>query len=384
MTRVEVSVHILQWALDRNGTKADSLRERFPKLREWLGGDSLPTLRQLEEFAKASGTPLGYFFLTEPPIDQLGIPHFRTATDEALRGPSPELLETVQIMERRQSWMREFLVEQGVERLPFIMSIQQGDSPRSVAELMRRTLGLESAWASEHRTWTDALRALIQATENAKIMVVINGIVGNNTHRKLDASEFRGFVLVDEFAPLVFINGTDGRAAQMFTLAHELAHLWLGSSAAFDLRGLQPAADEGEQACNRIAAEFLVPEQELLRAWSSLRLEVEPFQAAARQFKVSTIVAARRALDLRLITGTEFASFYQSYLEDERRIVSNRAGGGDYYANQNQRIGRRFAHAVLEATARGSLLFRDAYQLTGLTGKTFEHWAESFGVGESR
>ena len=124
-------------------------------------------------------------------------------------------------------------------------------------------------------------------------------------------SEFPGFVLVDEYAPLVFLNGADGKAAQMFTLAHELAHVWLGSSAVFDLRELQPAADEVEQACNRVAAEFLVPGDEMREVWSSVRYESERFQQIARRFKVSELVAARRALDLRLITRNEFLEFYR-------------------------------------------------------------------------
>jgi Zn-dependent peptidase ImmA (M78 family) len=115
-------------------------------------------------------------------------------------------------------------------------------------------------------------------------------------------TEFRGFVLVDEYAPLVFINGADGKAAQMFTLAHELAHVWFGRSAAFDLRDLQPANERTELACNSVAAEFLVPKTELQRSWPTLQQDPEPFQAIARQFKVSALVGARRALDLQLIS----------------------------------------------------------------------------------
>jgi Zn-dependent peptidase ImmA (M78 family) len=212
-------------------------------------------------------------------------------------------------------------------------------------------------------------------------MVVVNGIVENNTRRKLDVAEFRGFVLVDDYAPLVFVNGADGKAAQMFTLAHELAHVWLGSSAAFDLRELQPANDRTELACNRVAAEFLVPEAQLRASWPALRRDAEPFQAIARQFKVSSLVGARRALDLQLISKREFLDFYGEYQEDERRAAAKKPEGGDFYATQNLRIGRRFAQAVVQAASEGRLLYRDAYQLTGLYGKTFASYAESLGTG---
>jgi Zn-dependent peptidase ImmA (M78 family) len=219
--------------------------------------------------------------------------------------------------------------------------------------------------------------------ENSGIIVVVNGIVGNNTHRKLDIEEFRGFVLIDEFAPLVFVNRADGMAAMMFTLAHELAHVFFGSSAAFDLREMSPANDPMEQACNRVAAEFLVPEQQIRRIWPAIRGDTQRFQAIAREFKVSELVAARRALDIRLITRNEFLTFYHDYLNDERRKAARRPPGGDFYSNQNMRVGRRFASVVVRAAKEGKLLYSEAYQLTGLYGTTFDRYAASLGMGGS-
>lgn len=380
MTRVTISEPILRWALERSGRR-EAIHRKFPKLSEWWTGRRQPTLRQLEAFAKATSTPLGYLFLSEPPEDRLPIPHFRTLGDEPLRRPSPDLLETVQTMERRQAWMREYLIEQGHEPLDFVRTARLTDEPERVVRDMRRTLEIAGEWAAEQPTWTAALRELQSKAEQAGILVVVGSIVGNNTRRKLDPSEFRGFVLVDDYAPLVFINGADGKAAQMFTLAHELAHVWLGSSAAFDLRELQPASDETEQACNRVAAEFLVPALELRQVWPSVRYEPEGFQALARRFKVSELVAARRALDLRLVTKREYLDFYREYQERERRI-SRGQEGGDFYATQNLRLGRRFAETVVRAAREGKLLYHDAYRLTGLYGKTFQQYAQHLGFEE--
>jgi Zn-dependent peptidase ImmA (M78 family) len=166
----------------------------------------------------------------------------------------------------------------------------------------------------------------------------------------------------------------------MFTLAHELAHLWFGSSAAFDLRELQPADDDTERACNLVAAELLVPETELRDAWNEARRAPNGYQALARHFKVSELVAVRRLLDLALIRTSEFHDFYQTYLQAERR-AAKAPSGGDFYANQNFRIGRRFGELVIRATREGKLLYRDAYQLTGLYGRSFEHYAESLTFG---
>jgi len=382
MTRVAISEPVLRWALERSGM-FEAVQQRFPKLSKWLQGLSQPTLRQLEALAKLTSTPLGYFLLPKPPVSELPIPLFRTQGDGTVRLPSPDLLETVYMMERRQAWMRDYMIEQGNEPMAFVRSAHIKDKPERLAHDIRRTLMLIGRWAAKQPNWTAALRELRRRMEEAGILVVVNSVIGNNTHRKLDPGEFRGFVLVDEYAPLVFVNGADGKAAQMFTLAHELAHVWLGSSAAFDLRELQPADDETERACNRIAAEFLVPGVELRAFWSSIQRRSERYQAVARQFKVSEIVAARRALDLQLITKLDFLEFYKNYQEQERRTATRSQEGGDFYATQNLRVGRRFASAVIRASREGRLLYREAFQMTGLYGKSFDRYAESLGFGSS-
>jgi Zn-dependent peptidase ImmA (M78 family) len=381
MSRVAIKKSVLRWAVDRASLTPDDLQHKFPKIRQWATGESQPTLRQLEDLAKTTLTPLGFFFLTEPPDERLPIPHFRTLGKQAPGRPSPHLLETIQVMQRRQAWMREFLIEQGQEPLTFVRSAEPDDPPATVADRIRHALNLKKGWAALSPTWTDALRALRETMEDAGILVAVNGIVGNNTHRKLDPEEFRGFVLVDEYAPLVFVNSVDGKAAQMFTLAHELAHVFLGSSAAFDLREMQPADDPMEKACNCIAAEFLIPEQEIRRIWPSVKDKPGCFQEIARQFKVSELVAARRALDLSLINKNAFLDFYGGY---QRRATSPRSEGGDFYATQNLRVGRRFASAVVRAVNEGKLLYSEAYQMTGMYGKTFERYAESLRIGERR
>lgn len=366
---------MLRWALQRSENTPDSVRKKCPNIDEWLSGEKEPTLKQLEVFAKTTLTPLGFLFLEEPPKEELPIAHFRTHADEEPSSPSPNLMDTVHAMQRRQLWMREYLIEQGQDPLRFVGSATRDESPASIAQRMRETLGFDHDWAAQERTWEDALRAFRQAMEDAGVLVVVNGVVGNNTHRNLDPEEFRGLVLVDNYAPLTFVNGADGKAAQMFTLAHELAHIFFGSSAAFDLRDMQPADDATEKACNSAAAEFLVPRHELLQLWGSVSDAPHRLQTIARQFKVSEIVAARRALDLKLMDRDQFLAFYHEWQQSEWRTLSSRQDGGNFYHTQNVRVGRRFFSAVNRAAKEEKLLYSEAYQLTGLYGKTFDGYA---------
>ncbi|MGJ4748910.1 ImmA/IrrE family metallo-endopeptidase, partial [Leptospira sp. SA-E8] len=155
--------------------------------------------------------------------------------------------------------MRDELIEQGQGPLLFVGQFSLKDKPEAVAADMRERLGLKSDWATATRAWQDALVELRQRVQNVGILIVFNGVVGNNTHRKLNPEEFRGFALADKYAPLVFINATDAKSAQMFTVAHELAHLWLGLDAVSGMDATLPASDKSEEFCNKVAAEFLIP-----------------------------------------------------------------------------------------------------------------------------
>ncbi len=379
---ISIKPELIRWAVERSGRSTDTLARTLPKITEWERGQAQPTLRQLEKLAKKTWTPLGYFFLAEPPEERLPVTDFRTVRDRPIPRLSPNLIDTLHTMQRRQAWMREYLIEMGHERLPFIGSASTSDAINTVAKSIRRVLDMTDGWAGQISTWAEALSVLREAAETAGIMVVINGVVGNNTKRKLDPDEFRGFVLSDTHAPLVFLNGSDARSAQMFTLAHELVHLWLGEGGLFNLPELQPSSHQVEQFCNKVGAEFLVPAQELKRFWPDAKASPEPFQAIARQFKVSPTVAARRALDLNLIESQVFFDFFSAYQTDERRKAAAKKGDGDFYNNQNVRLGKRFARTVMHAAKEGRLLYRDAYSLTGLHGATFDKYAKALGVSD--
>lgn len=381
MTRVAVEAVVLHWALERSRKTPDALMKR-PGCRQidrWLRGEVQPTLKQLHDFAHATATPFGYLFLPEPPEEALPIPDFRTLSAEAIRRPSADLIETLQTMERRRDWLREILIEEDAEPLAFVGSARLSDPPESVGREMRRMVGLEDGWANTVRTWTEAVSELRRAMEALGVVAVINGVVGNNTHRTLDVEEFRGFALCDAYAPVIFVNGADYKSAQMFTLAHELAHLWVGREGLSGFEGIIAGGSDVEKFCDAAAAEFLVPARALRALWPGVARDPQPFQAVARHFKVSPIVAARRAADLKLIGRDHFFRFYREYTAEERDKKSAGKGGGDFYNNQNTRVGERFTLEVVRAAKEGRIPFREAYSLTGLYGTAFKNYVQHLG-----
>lgn len=377
---VNINPNLIHWAIDRSGLAEEDLLEVFPKLADWKRGVRQPTLRQLERFAKKTMTPLGYLFLEKPPEEKLPVPDFRTVGDTPIDRPSPNLIDTIHTMQRRQTWMREHLVEDGQPPLEFVGSIRNLRNIVSLAARIRDSLGLNVDWAEQHSTWEDALRTLRNSAERIGILIATSSVVGLNNHRPLDPEEFRGFVLCDEYAPLIFVNGADFKSAQMFTLAHELVHVWTGRDGLFNLIQTMPHRDSTERFCNQTAAEFLVPGHKLRERWAKARNTRNPFATIARWFKVSPVAAARRALDLRLINSAQFFAFYeQQQREFHKRKAEERKkpkkSGPNFYDVQNVRLGKRFAYAVVRAVREGRLLYREAYHLTDLRGDTFAKYA---------
>ena len=374
---------VLRWARERIGYDAKALAGKVgvkpERVAEWEETGRI-TMTQARKLAHRTHTPEGYLYLEEPPDDRLPIADLRTPDGQPVRRPSPNLLDTVYLMQARQEWLREERIIEEAEPLPFVGSFPNGARPEEVAGGIREALGVENGWASHKPTWSDALRDLRDRVEKAGVLVFFNGIVDNNTHRKLERTEFQGFALVDEYAPLVFINGADYKAAQMFTLAHELAHIFVGVDGVSSLDALDPSPHATEMHCNSIAAEFLVESGKFRESWGAVTHRHDRLQVLAREFKVSEIVAARRALDLELITRGGYFEFYSAYVARERREAEQRLGGGDFWNNQNVRVGQVFGGAVVRAVHEGRLPYREAYMLTGLKGGTFDKFVQWTGA----
>lgn len=365
MPQAHINSALLTWARERAGLSLDALARKLglkeEQLAAWERRDAAPTFRQAQTFAQHTHIPFGYLFLRQPPADDLPIPDLRSVGDHQPGHISIDLKDVLRDVLRRQLWYREHQQELDAEPVSVVGRARGKTDIDWIVADMRAQLGLPLT--PERGNWEDYFRDLIQRIEATGILVMRSGIVGNNTHRILDVREFRGFAMVDDLAPIIFVNSADCPEARLFTLIHELAHVWLDQSGISD--GDTRNHHTNERLCNAIAAEFLVPRREFLRLWQLDQTWQSNLPPLAARFHVSQWVIARRARELDMIDEGEYRQYVQQKLAAHK--AREKSGKGSFRRNQPAKVSRRFARAVAGEALSGRLLLRDAQQLIGIS-----------------
>lgn len=384
-TQAYITPSILAWARERAQLSLDILSAKLSvnieKVEMWEKGEAKPTFKQAQTVAKILQVPFGYLFLAQPPKESLPIPDLRTINDTTPSEISPTFKALLNDIDRKQQWYKEYILESGEESLPFIGQFSPNDSIETVVVHMRETLGWTSGFASSANVKEEYIRDISNKAEKVGILVMRNSILGNNTGKHLSVNEFRGFAISDTHAPVIFINTSDAKSAQIFTLAHELAHLWIGESgiSAVDLH--KQDNNEIEKFCNSIAAELLVPKLEVRAKWDSDKTAKANCQSFAEEFHVSVFVALRRVFDLGYILESDFYTLFseaQSEFEEFKRR-QQRSTGGDFYRTLKVRNSETFSHAVVSSALEGRILYKDASLLLNIKASKLNDYARKLG-----
>ena len=367
MAAIEITGTVFRWARERVEITperlAKTIQTKPEKIRAWEAGEAYPNFRQAQKLASALSVPLGYLFLHEPPDLRIPIADFRTLPGKENASISPNLQDVLDDALRKRDWYREWRQEEGFGALEFVEKYTSDSDRASLVLDMRSVLDMPADFPASMGNWTEHLRAFVQHAEAAGILVLQNGIVGNNTRRKLSVQEFRGFALADKFAPLIFINSVDSTAAKIFTLAHELVHIWTGTSGISNPEIVPEDRDivTVESFCNAVGAEFLVPASTIRRRWDKYRRAADNAQALARYFLVSAQVILRRSYELGLIAPAEF---FPAFREVQGATKARAAGkGGAFYNNFISRNSRRFTKEVVSAVSGGHITYGEASRL---------------------
>lgn len=381
MEKAGINSNQVRWARERAGLQLSDLSKALQlaedKIAAWETGEEQPTFRQAQKLAERLRVPLPYLFLASPPEENSPIADLRTLRNEARATFSLDFKEVLNDSLQKQNWYREYLKNTGqASPLEFIGKYSVESDVKTVARDIQAVLGLDEELRKSARNKPDFLSKLVQQAEAAGILVLISGVVKNNNHRKLAVEEFRGFVLSDAVAPLVFINGNDTEAAKLFTFVHELAHLWVGASGVSNVEvksAVENDFDQLERFCNQVAAEVLIPAEDFQSIWQS-DLSLEENLQQYRHYKVSDLVLLIRARQLRKISSTEFQQAYATRISWYKN--RKRSSGGNFKNTLPARNSKLLTSALIAATLEGQTLYRDAARMLNVKVETLKKVAD--------
>lgn len=388
MAQALITPDVLSWARQRAHLSIDILAHKLHKkvgdLEAWERGESKPTFKQAQALAQKLHIPFGYLFLSVPPEDKLPIPDLRTLGDNGISEVSPTFKDLLSDVKRKQSWYRDYAIESEEDKFSYLGRFSMDDGVQKVATSIKVALNLTPQDRQKCYNSNEYLKALTAKIEDIGVLVMRNSVLGSNTSRSLSVNEFRGFAIADDYAPLIFINSSDANNAKIFTLIHELAHLWINESGISSVNLLSEDENKIELFCNAVSAEVLVPESEFKSKWSSREEVTKNAIKTASYFKVSTFVTARRAKELKLISAATFFEYYRQANEEFEKInkkkKEEKISGGNPFANTWSRNGKRFSRAVAESALNQNVLLRDAGKLLNMNPNNIVAFAKELGV----
>ncbi|WP_460178823.1 ImmA/IrrE family metallo-endopeptidase [Campylobacter concisus] len=315
-----ITPSVLEWAIKRAGVSAESIHK---KAEQWVSGKARPTFKQAVDIAKTLQIPFGYLWLKEPPKEQEIIPDLRTIGNGGLAQIPLELKTVVNDVKQKQEWFKEYAKTNGILKCEAIGRFKGSDDTQEIADDVTARLEIQDlvdSGCDKDRM----LKNLIEKIEKLGILVMRNSILRGNTKKKLNLDTFRGFAIFDEFAPLIFINTNDSKAGQIFTLMHEVAHLWIGQSGISDLDIREN--NKIELACNEIAAKILMPKTKIQKAFREFD-DDRWLECIADRFSVSTLAVLNRLRSLSLLAPRRYQELYNAELERLSRIPKTRPSG---------------------------------------------------------
>lgn len=373
-------------------------------LKSWTQGEQKPTFEQLEEMSHATGIQLGYFLMRSPLHKALSFMKYRTLHSDVTHTPSRSFIDNMIDMRLIQDWMHSYLTKEEDLPVDYLGIIKDKLSYDDAAQKVREVLKLQPDWYTSSQSTDESFRLIRQAISDARTLVMLSGTVGSNPHRLLDIAEFRAFCIVDDYAPLIFINSNDSVESQLFALVHEFVHICLCQNCLFNDRyGCVPEETPEEAWCKAVAAEILVPKQDFLDKLPEVHEPIDQtLETLANCFKCGIPVLARKAYDHKLIDRDKYQELanlaaknhiatVNSFQSTEgaannkagesnikegnfnaKDVDSNNKDGDDFYKTAASRLDRHFFQALLSSVKESKTLYIDAFRLTNSDRETFD------------
>lgn len=372
VTRLNINNSLLHSYIKSSPYSLQQLKEKVKDIELFISGRKNPTFNQVSKIAKIINIPTGLLLLDTRIEKSVNTLDFRTinSTNLNVNGLSPELKDTIKEMEVKQ----DFLKSEITTNLDFISKFSIESDYLEVTNYIKRLLNVADYHYYNKGFKEKPLNFFRSKISSLGIYVFFNGKVKDNTHRQLNINEFRGFVLVDKTAPIIFVNQKDSKAGQLFTLIHELVHLFIGSEGIFNNSDNEFGVNKTEAFVNKVTGEILVPTSELLQMFPS------DISSLATTFRVSKFVVARRLLDTKLIDHTEYLSLIDELSKEfvkTKNIVSDKKTSGNYKNNLNFRMDKQFFYYIESALNHNKITYTEAFNVLGVGYKGYKTLREA-------
>lgn len=358
-----ITPNVLKWARESarmtEETAASKISVTVERLKEWEAGISQPTIRQAQILAKAYRRPFALFFLPEIPRDFQPLQDFRKSGSRALTTSSIFIIREIQ---QKQAWIRDVYSDNQEEKLHFVGRFSINDNPQKIAQNILDILKINPAsYKSDN-----PIREWIDAAETNGIFISRTSFI--HSRLTLDSEELQGFAIADRYAPFIFVNTDDWAAPQLFTLVHELAHIWIAETGISN--AIEPDLKHKnkfhpvELFCNEVAANALMPKEFFLSFDLSTFQNSNYVFKTAKQLGVSSFALLVRALNLNIISphdyhklkkqaDIDYAAFKQREDDKKKKNKEEKKTAPIYYPTTINRNGRLFIQNVLDALNGG-------------------------------
>ena len=350
-----ITPEVLKWVRERRirlevDYAAKKLKIDPERLKAWENGTEQPTFAQLKNIAKLYKTHISIFYLPDPPTDFQPLTNYRVLPKRIATDAEQIYRLNANIVEAFER--REILIElyELLEETPpeITLDADRGEDPKRVAKEIRQFLKFNKNQLQRINDPYAALKVWKQTIEAKDILVCQTSV---NTHLSVELETVRGFCIAQRPFPVIVVNPKDSPYGRIFTLIHELVHIALGKSVIQNTNfeeGNAPNLDTIEVFCNQVAAEILVPENELLEIVILDTLE-EDLLEIAKHFHVSPEVIMRRLLILGKVSRRNYQTYRSRQLAKHKNASARRGGAAPYHNRLLNTSGEYFARTAFTA-----------------------------------
>jgi Zn-dependent peptidase ImmA (M78 family) len=371
--RIEIPPEKIIWAAERGGFSIEKLFDFYPRAKNWIEQTERPTFKQLEDFAKKVHVPFGFLFLKDNPDETVPVTFYRS-NGLIIDNPPIEIKDLVSTLKKKQNWLRDYLIENNYESLSFIGLLKEFNdwSVDTASKRIRSELKIDEEWFKKTNK-SQVFRFWIDLIESNRIFVSSTGFVKHNK-RPVPVDICKGFTLIDEYCPFIYINTNNLGGGRIFTLIHELVHILVGNSIGIGYEPIHPSSVPLEKFCDAVAAELLVPNNQFIKLWKENKTSLtSKIRILSNKFLVSQLVILKKAFDNNFIQANQFWDFYNSYVNSFSSSTKDNVTG-NYWNTKPYEVSRKFFNHVDRALKRGAILPTEAYRLTNMKGNTYENF----------